>query len=47
MHCDLLTVFPELIQAVGSQSMMKRAQEKGLLTIRTHNLRDYTVDPHR
>ena len=47
MHCDLLTVFPELIQAVGSQSMMKRAQEKGLLTIRTHNLRDYTDDPHR
>ena len=25
MHCDLLTVFPELIQAVGAQSMMKRA----------------------
>ena len=47
MHCDLLTVFPELIQAVGSQSIMKRAQEKGLLTIRTHNLRDYTDDPHR
>jgi tRNA (guanine37-N1)-methyltransferase len=47
MHCDLLTVFPELIQAVGSQSMMKRAQEKGLLTIQTHNLRDYTDDPHR
>jgi len=47
MHCDLLTVFPELIQAVCSQSMMKRAQEKGLLTIRTHNLRDYTDDPHR
>jgi len=47
MHCDLLTVFPELIQAVGTQSMMKRAQDKGLLTLRTHNLRDYTNDPHR
>ena len=47
MHCDLLTVFPELIQAVSSQSMMKRAQDKGLLTLRTHNLRDYTDDPHR
>ncbi len=47
MHCDLLTVFPELIQSVSSQSMMKRAQDKGLLTLRTHNLRDYTDDPHR
>ena len=27
--------------------MMKRAQDKGLLTLRTHNLRDYTDDPHR
>jgi len=47
MHCDLLTVFPELIQAVSSQSMMKRARAKGLLTLRTHNLRDYADDPHR
>ena len=47
MHCDLLTVFPELIEAVSSQSMMKRAQDKGLLTLQTHNLRDYTDDPHR
>ncbi len=47
MQCDLLTIFPELIQAVSSQSMMRRAQEKGLLTIRSHNLRDYTPDPHR
>ncbi len=47
MQCDLLTIFPDLIQAVAAQSMMKRAQEKGLLTIRPHNLRDYTHDPHR
>ncbi len=47
MQCDLLTIFPELIQTVSSQSMMKRAQEKGLLTIRSHNLRDYTHDPYR
>ena len=47
MRCDLLTIFPELIQAVGSQSMMKRAQDKGLLQLHTHSLRDYTDDPHR
>ena len=33
MHCDLLTIFPELIEAVSSHSMMKRAQDKRLLTI--------------
>jgi len=47
MRCDVLTLFPELIHAVGSQSMMKRAQDKGLLTLHVHNLRDYTDDPHR
>ena len=47
MRCDVLTVFPELIQSMGSQSMMKRAQDKNLLTLTVHNLRDYTNDPHR
>lgn len=47
MRCDVLTLFPELIHAVRSQSMMKRAQDKGLLTLHVHNLRDYTDDPHR
>jgi tRNA (guanine37-N1)-methyltransferase len=47
MRCEILTLFPELIHAVGSQSIMKRAQDKGLLTLHTHNLRDYTDDPHR
>lgn len=47
MRCDVLTVFPELIQSVGSQSMMKRAQDKNLLTLTVHNLRDFTKDPHR
>jgi tRNA (guanine37-N1)-methyltransferase len=47
MRCDVLTLFPELIHSVGSQSMMKRAQDKGLLNLHVHNLRDYTDDPHR
>ena len=47
MRCEVLTLFPELIHSVGSQSMMKRAQDKGLLTIHVHNLRDYTDDAHR
>ncbi|MDH4193095.1 MAG: tRNA (guanosine(37)-N1)-methyltransferase TrmD [Nitrospirota bacterium] len=47
MRCDVLTLFPELIHSVGSQSIMKRAQDKGLLTLHVHNLRDHTDDPHR
>lgn len=47
MRCDVITLFPGLIHFVGSQSMMKRAQDKGLLNLHTHNLRDYTDDPHR
>jgi tRNA (guanine37-N1)-methyltransferase len=44
---DVLTLFPEMIlQSVG-HSILKRAQEKGLLTIRVHNIRDYTLDRHK
>ena len=47
LRIDVLTLFPELIlQSVG-HSILKRAQEKGLLTIRVHNLRDYTMDRHK
>ena len=47
LRIDVLTLFPEMIlQAVG-HSMLKRAQEKGLLAIQAHNLRDYTMDRHK
>ncbi|WP_447969072.1 tRNA (guanosine(37)-N1)-methyltransferase TrmD [Nitrospira sp. M1] len=46
MQCDVLTLFPESIRAVTSQSMVKRAQEKGLLHLAVHNIRDYADGPH-
>jgi tRNA (guanine37-N1)-methyltransferase len=47
LRIDVLTLFPEMIlQAVG-HSMLKRAQEKELLTVQVHNLRDYTMDRHK
>src|SRR5574337_1209178 len=47
LRVDVLTLFPDMIvQAVG-HSMLKRAQEKGLLTVQVHNLRDYTLDRHK
>ena len=46
MKIDILTLFPEVCRAPLSESMMKRAQESGLLDLRIHNLRDWTTDKH-
>ncbi len=46
MQCDVLTLFPDSIQSVTSQSIVKRAQEKGLLHLAIHNIRDYADAPH-
>lgn len=46
MLIDIITVLPELLEGPFNHSILKRAKEKGLLTIRTHNLRDYTNYKH-
>lgn len=46
MRIDILTLFPEICRAPLNQSMMKRAQENGLLELHIHNLRDWTTDKH-
>ncbi len=46
MHIDILTVLPDLIERPFAHSMMKRAQEKGLLTIRVHQLRKWAVNDY-
>ena len=47
LRCDVITLFPEMVTPVLDSSMLKRAKEKGLLEVRVHNLRDYTLDKHR
>jgi tRNA (guanine37-N1)-methyltransferase len=47
LRCDVLTLFPDLVQPVLGQSMLKRAQEKGLLDARVHDLRDFALDKHQ
>jgi len=47
MKIDVITIFPKMFDAVLGESMIKRAQEKGVLQIALHNLRDYTHDRHR
>lgn len=46
MTIEILTVLPELLASPFEHSMMKRAQEKGLLHIKLHNLRDWAINKH-
>jgi tRNA (guanine37-N1)-methyltransferase len=43
----VITLFPDLIRPVLDQSMLKRAQDRGLLEARVHNLRDFALDRHQ
>jgi len=47
MKIDVVTLFPGMVTPVIQESMLKRAQENGLVMIRVHHLRDYTWDKHR
>lgn len=47
MRIDIITVLPELIQSPFNHSIIKRAIEKGLVEIHTHNLRDYATDKYK
>ncbi|MGH2507597.1 MAG: tRNA (guanosine(37)-N1)-methyltransferase TrmD [Ktedonobacteraceae bacterium] len=46
MHFDIFTLFPEMFQGPFSESILKRAQEQGLLSIALHNIRAITTDKH-
>lgn len=46
MKIDILTVLPELLESPLNHSIMKRAQEKNLLTVRTFNLRKWAVNEY-
>ena len=47
MRIDILTVLPELLSGPFSASILKRAQDKGLVEIHLHNIRDYSTDKHK
>jgi tRNA (guanine37-N1)-methyltransferase len=46
MRIDIVTLFPEICRAPLSESIMKRVQEKGIVELHIHNLRDWTPDKH-
>ena len=47
MRIDILTLFPEMVNAFVGESIIGRAARAGILYIRTHNFRDYSEDKHR
>lgn len=47
MRFDILTLFPELIKSHLDFSIIKRAQEDGVIAVNTINPRDYTLDKHK
>jgi tRNA (guanine37-N1)-methyltransferase len=46
MRFDVFTLMPEVFPAYLESSILQRAQERGLIEIRVHNIRDYTHDRH-
>lgn len=46
MRIDILTLFPEMCEAVLNESIIGRAREKGIVEINCTNIRDFTTDKH-
>lgn len=47
MKFDILTLFPDMFPAYINESMLKKAQNAGLITVQLHNIRDYAEGKHR
>lgn len=47
MRIDIITLLPELLRSPFEASILKRAQDKGLVEVHLHNLRDYSTNKHK
>lgn len=47
MRIDILTLFPSMFKGPFDESILKRAQEKGLVEVKIHNLREWAKDKHK
>ena len=47
LRIDILTIFPGMLDSVFGESILKRARDAGLVSIRCVNLRDWATGPHR
>jgi len=44
---DVITIFPKIFDSYSKESLISRAQKKGLIKINLHNLRKWTKDKHK
>ena len=47
MRFDVMTLFPDMVGGVLSESIIGRAQTAGIIEVKCHNIRDYSKDKHR
>ena len=47
MRIDIITALPQIVEGPLDQSILHRAQDKGLVTVHVHDLRDFATDKHR
>ena len=47
MHIDILTIFPEMFDGPFSHSIIRRAKDKGIVSIELHDIRNYSTNKHR
>ena len=47
MKFDIMTLFPDMVRTVLSESILGRAAEAGILSVNCHNIRDYSTNKHR
>lgn len=47
VHFDILTIFPEMFVGPLTESIIKRAQQAGRISVGLHNIREYATDRHR
>lgn len=47
MTFDVMTLFPDMVKGVLSESIIGRAEKAGIIEVRAHNIRDYSTDKHR
>ena len=47
MRFDIMTLFPQMVESVLGESIIGRARKNSLVTVCTHNIRDYTLDKHK
>ena len=47
MRFDVMTLFPEMVRGVLDESIIGRAQKAGIVELRCHNIRDFSLDKHR